>query len=106
MRDVLLHLSRTIDPGGRWKISIDGHAEIWFDWSKAFPNIGWMAMRGDCKWEPHNTLGDSYQIVLIYDLTLKVPAGPASKTLDPESIPLYQQERKTLGPSNFMKEGL
>lgn len=104
MRDVLPPL--TIDTGGKWKISIDGHGERWFDWSKASPNIGWSAMRGDCEWEPHRALDGSYQIVLIYDLTLKVPSGAASKTLDPEAIPLYQNVRKTLEHSSFMKEGL
>lgn len=63
-------------------------------------------MRGDYEWEPHHALDDSHQIVLIYDLTLKVPAAAASKTLDPESISLYQIVRKTLEHSSFLKEGL
>lgn len=63
-------------------------------------------MKGDCEWEPHHALDESCQIVLIYDLTLKVPSGTASKTLDPESIHLYQNVRKTLEHASFMREGL
>jgi len=91
--------------GGKWKISTDGDNSTVFSWHKASLNIRWLAFRGHCAFAV-DWPSEGIQLVLIYDLNLRVPTATIAKRLYPLSIPIYDIMRKKIEHPKFMEHGL